>query len=79
MAQNAPQAQLYDLAADPSEKTNLYLQEPAIAERLLAQLKEDIFSGRSTEGTDSKNDLDDIILWKSENKSRTTKKGPPHR
>ncbi len=61
-----PIAQLYDLAADPGEKVNLYLEKPEIAERLLKQLQNDIDHGRSTAGPTSKNDVDGIVLWKSE-------------
>lgn len=58
-------AQLYDMEKDPSETTNLYESQAEIAQRLLKQLKEDIANGRSTEGAPSKNDTDDIKLWKS--------------
>jgi hypothetical protein len=43
----------------------LYLERSEIAERLLSQLKKDVFSGRSTPGRKSENDLQDIVLWKS--------------
>lgn len=71
---DAPIAQLYDLAADPSEKVNLYGKRPEVANRLLAQLKKDVFSGRSTDGPVSKNDVDGIVLWKSQAKSRGRKR-----
>lgn len=63
----APKAQLYNLAKDPAETTNLYASNPEIADRLLKQLEQDVFSGRSTQGPASKNDVEDseIILWKS--------------
>ena len=61
----SPDAQLYDLAADPSEKKNLVNEQPETVTRLLAQLKEDVFNGRSTEGPKSENDVDGIVLWKS--------------
>ncbi len=60
-----PIAQLYDLATDSSENTNLYLDKPEVAERLLRQLQDDVLSGRSTKGPASKNDLDEIVMWKS--------------
>lgn len=61
----APVAQLYDLANDPSETTNLYESQPEVVQRLLAQLQADVFSGRSTEGSSAKNDVKQIQLWKS--------------
>ena len=57
--------QLYDLAADPGERQNLWDKQPETARRLLARLKRDVFSGRSTEGPESKNDVEGIVLWKS--------------
>ncbi|MDQ8181560.1 arylsulfatase [Pelagicoccus sp. SDUM812005] len=62
---DAPIAQLYDMEADPGETTNLYATHPEIAERLLAQLKKDVENGRSTAGPKLKNDVDNIVLWKS--------------
>ena len=67
VAKSVPKAQLYDMEADPSETTNLYDSHPEVAERLLKQLKADVSGGRSTEGHPSKNDVDEIILWKSKN------------
>lgn len=63
---DAPQAQLYDMEKDPSEKNNLYLSNPEIARRLLANLTADIQRGRSTDGPEAKNDIADIRLWKSQ-------------
>ena len=62
----APKAQLFDMAADPGEKRNLYLEKPEIARQLLAQLEKEISAGRSTAGAESPNDVDNIVLWKSE-------------
>ena len=62
----APKAQLYDMEKDPGETENLYETHPEVAERLLKQLKADVMSGRSTDGAPSKNDIDQIRLWKSE-------------
>ena len=63
----APEAQLYDMDADPSEKKNLYLEKPDIARRLLIQLKADVANGRSVQGPKSRNDIppEHINLWKS--------------
>ena len=43
----AAPGQLYDLAADPGETTNLYSQKPALVSELKALLAESIRSGRS--------------------------------
>jgi arylsulfatase A-like enzyme len=64
-----PEAQLYDLDNDPSETTNLFTARPEIAQRLLTQLMSDVERGRSTQGPDSKNDTDQIVLWKSKSPS----------
>lgn len=65
MPEGSPIAQLYDMEQDPGETTNLYADRPEIVETLLAQLKSDVARGRSTEGMDTMNDIDDIVLWKS--------------
>ena len=65
MPEDALKAQLYDMENDPGETTNLYESHPEVAQRLLAQLEADIFNGRSTEGAPSKNDTDQITVWKS--------------
>jgi arylsulfatase A-like enzyme len=62
----APIAQLYDMEADPGETTNLYASHPEVAARLLKQLEADVNRGRSTDGATSQNDVNKIILWKSE-------------
>lgn len=62
----APQAQLYDMENDPSEQNNLYLTHPEVAQRLLANLTADVQSGRSTDGPAAKNDVEEIVLWKSQ-------------
>ena len=62
----APKAQLYNLAEDPGEQNNLYLEKPEIAEKLYAQLILEIENGRSTAGPKLANDIpnDQIKLWK---------------
>lgn len=65
VAANAPRAQLYNLATDIGEEHNLFRSEPDTASRLLALLESDVQRGRSTEGIDSKNDIESIELWKS--------------
>lgn len=70
---NVPKAQLYDMQSDVGETTNLYKDKPDVAERLLKQLSEDVFSGRSTQGQAATNDVDRIDLWKSETGPDDTK------
>lgn len=62
---DAPVAQLYDMEADPGETKNLYMSHPEIAKKLLQQLEADVERGRSTDGATSKNDINQIELWKS--------------
>jgi arylsulfatase A-like enzyme len=62
--ENAPTAQLFDMSADPSEENNLYLHKPVLASELLEQLTRGVKGGRSTDGTESENDIDDIVIWK---------------
>lgn len=61
MSINAP-AQLYDMETDPEEQHNLYNTHPEVFERLVAQLESDVKRGRSTAGSDQKNDIDRINL-----------------
>lgn len=44
---NDPEGQLYDMSADPAEKSNLYSSEPAVVERLKQTLERYQNSGRS--------------------------------
>lgn len=74
VAKDAPAAQLYDLQADPGERQNLYLEEPAVAQRLLQQLTADIQRGRSTAGAPAKNDVPKIVMWKNDSSSSRTRK-----
>jgi len=66
--EGAPKAQLYDLAADPGEQTNLYPEKPEIAEKLLAHFTEYVKAGASVAGKKSTNDVKNIKLWKTEKK-----------
>lgn len=70
VGKTAPKAQLYDLTADPGETNNLYLSEPELSAKLLKQLAMDVNRGRSTAGPASTNDVDSIVLWKSEQKKK---------
>jgi len=73
-SRDMPKAQLYDIKKDVAETTNLYETHPEIADKLLKQLELDIKTGRSTKGEFSENDVDKIILWKSEKKKNKNKK-----
>ena len=64
-SKGALEAQLYNMEKDPGEKTNLYLERPEIANRLLANLTSDVERGRSTDGPAAKNDIPSIRIWKS--------------
>lgn len=52
-----PDVQLYDLAADPAETTNLAAQHPDIVARLKALLEKQVADGRSTPGAPRANDV----------------------
>jgi len=69
----SPKGQLYDMETDVGEKNNLYPSKPELVAELLAKLTKDIKGGRSTDGPKSKNDVENIVLWKSENKSADSK------
>lgn len=71
------EAQLYDMTADVGEQVNLFDKEKVVADRLLAQLTDDVYSGRSTDGPESPNDVgpDVIKLWKSKDNAAKKKKG----
>jgi arylsulfatase A-like enzyme len=45
--QGDPAGQLYDLAADPAETTNRFAGEPALVERLRAEMRRIVEAGRS--------------------------------
>jgi arylsulfatase A-like enzyme len=65
VGRDAPEAQLYDMEKDPGEQNNLYLSHPEVARRLLADLTADVESGRSTNGLEAKNDVENIRIWKN--------------
>jgi arylsulfatase A len=50
-----PDVQLFDLAADPSERRNVYREHPDIVKRLSALLEKYIAEGRSTPGVKQAN------------------------
>jgi arylsulfatase A len=72
-----PKAQLYNLASDPAETSNLYEKNPAKADELLAALEKDIQRGRSTEGPAAANDTDRIVVWKASGDKKTQETDEP--
>jgi hypothetical protein len=58
-----PPVQLYDLAADPGEKTNLQAKHPEVVERLTKLLERYVADGRSTPGAPQKNTAA-VDVWK---------------
>lgn len=59
---NLPRVQLYNLADDPGEKTNLEAAHPEIVKRLTRLLESYVESGRSTPGAPQTND-GEINIW----------------
>ena len=59
-----PEMQLYNLATDPGEKTNLVAQHPARVAAMKAALEQVIARGRSTAGPDLKNDVPVVLIKK---------------
>lgn len=66
---NAPKGQLYDMTRDVGEQKNLFNEKPELVNKLLADLTSDIKRGRSTKGPQAKNDVENVVLWKSERAS----------
>ena len=56
---------------DIGEQKNLYENEKKIVSEMLSNLENDVMSGRSTDGPKSKNDISEIVLWKSGKKSKS--------
>ena len=52
-----PEAQLYDLAADPAETRNLAAEQPDRVRRLRAALEKAVAAGRTTPGAPQTNDV----------------------
>lgn len=53
-----PKFQLFDLETDPDERINLYAMHPEVVEELRQLMISYIENGRSTKGTNQKNDLE---------------------
>ena len=56
---------------DIGEQKNLYEKEKKIVSEMLSNLESDVMRGRSTDGPKSKNDISEIVLWKSGEKSKS--------
>ena len=52
-------------------KQDLYEKENKIVSEILSNLESDVMRGRSTDGPNSKNDISEIVLWKSGKKSKS--------
>jgi arylsulfatase A len=57
-----PEFQLYDLATDPGEKTNLAEQHPDRVAKMKAMMEEAIARGRTTPGLELKNDAEIVMI-----------------
>jgi arylsulfatase A len=62
-AATLPPVQLYDLAADPGEQTNLEAQHPERVRDLISQLERVVENGRSTPGTPQRNN-GAVDIWR---------------
>lgn len=61
-----PICELYDVVADPSEKTNLAAEKKEVVASLVARLQETFDRGRSTPGAPQKNNSDFTLFLSSE-------------
>jgi arylsulfatase A-like enzyme len=71
-----PLVQLFDLANDIGEKTNLAEKEPAIVERLTKLMEKYVADGRSTPGVAQKNAVA-VDFWKAGKAAHQPKKEGP--
>jgi arylsulfatase A len=62
-AQKLPPVQLYDMHADPRERTNLQDRHPEEVRRLTRLIERYVENGRSTPGPSQRNDVS-VDLWK---------------
>ncbi len=61
--QSLPPVQLYDMAADIGEKSNLQAKHPEVVDRLTKLLEKYVADGRSTAGPPQHNDVS-VDIWK---------------
>jgi hypothetical protein len=57
-----PRGQLYDLAADPAEETNLWDANPEVVREMTALLEQIVRNGRSTPGPVQSNE-GEVDIW----------------
>ena len=57
-----PEFQLYDLATDPGERTNLVAAHPERVAKMKAMMEEAIERGRTSQGPDLKNDVEVALI-----------------
>ena len=62
--QGLPGIQLYNMETDIQEQKNLQAQHPEIVNELTKTLETFVENGRSTPGSNQKNDIEDIDIWK---------------
>ena len=62
-AEGLPLVQLYDMEADPGERTNLQDRYPEKVKEMIAALKRIVAEGRSTPGAAQRNDAE-VDIWK---------------
>jgi arylsulfatase A-like enzyme len=70
-SQGLPALQLYDLAADPEERTNLQARRPKETRQLTGLLAQYVSRGRSTPGPRQNNDVA-VDVWKKLESNRKT-------
>ncbi len=75
-ASGLPPIQLFDLAADIGERTNLQHQHPEVVARLTKLLEQMVAAGRSTPGAPQKNSRD-VDIWKSVQSAQKAPSGKP--
>lgn len=69
-----PTTQLYDLASDIAEKTNVQAEKPEVVASMTAQLEKIVADGRSTPGAAQKNAVE-VVLRKPTPAAKPKKKG----
>jgi arylsulfatase A-like enzyme len=72
-----PREQLYDMAADPGERSNVAADHPDIVKELTALLQKQIDAGRSTPGAPQKNDAPVVVRKVPRRAAMTTSRASP--